>query len=144
MSRAAWFLCGVGLVLSLSAAQGTSYFTRIEADTVVARRLAIQDENGKVRITLNVNAEMASIGLSDENGVPAFAILRKGEVTQVTFFNKEKYAMTILADNGSPAIKLFDSNGKTRAGMSMAEVDGKESPFIIFMDDKGQPVYIQN
>lgn len=134
-----WLVAAIAIaVLWMGAQQAQS-----QSSTVVARRIAVQDQNGRERIVLSFDTNnRPAIWLRDDAGKDRLFI-GFGSVAgrPLIGLNDEtgrlRLSLTFSVQRNTPELNLFDDNGKRRAFLAFAE-SGNATPVLSLRDEREQ------
>jgi hypothetical protein len=138
MTSLSWLVAVIVIaVLWMGAQQAQS-----QTSALVARRIAVQDQNGRDRIILSFDTNnRPAIWLRDDAGKDRIFI-GFGSVAgrPLIGLNDEagrlRLSLTFNVQRGTPELNLFDENAKQRASLSFATT-GASTPQLQLADEKG-------
>ena len=139
MTSLSWLVAAIAIaVLWVGAQQAQS-----QSSVMAARRIAVQDQNGRERIVLSFDTNnRPAIWLRDDAGKDRLFI-GFGSVAgrPLIGLNDEtgrlRLSLTFSVQRNTPELNLFDENGKRRAFLAFAE-SGNATPVLSLRDEREQ------
>jgi hypothetical protein len=138
MTSLSWLVAVIAIaVLWIGAQQAQS-----QTSALVARRIAVQDQNGKDRIILSFDTNnRPAIWLRDDAGKDRMFIGFGGVAGRPLIgLNDEagrlRLSLTFNVQRGTPELNLFDENAKQRGFLGFATT-GAPTPQLELADEKG-------
>lgn len=132
-----WLVAAIVIaVLWMGAQQAQS-----QSSTVVAHRIAVQDQNGRDRIVLSFDAkDRPAIWLRDDAGkdrvfIGFGSLAGRPLIGLSDEAGRQRLSLTFSVQRDTPELNLFDENGKHRAVLGFAET-GNATPVLRLMDER--------
>lgn len=134
-----WLAAAIAIaVLWIGAQQAQS-----QSSTLVARRIAVQDQNGHERIVLSFDTNnRPAIWLRDDAGKDRLFIGFGGVAGRPLVglsdeTGRLRLSLTFSVQRNTPELNLFDENNKRRATLGFAE-SGNATPVVSLRDEREQ------
>lgn len=108
------------------------------AEEIRAKKIVLEDDNGKVRAWLDVVAGIPMMMVLDENGEVRVALAAGKDDPRLVLCDEKGRGRTRLGTGkDGPNLALYDENGKVRAALS-ADKDG---PNLVLYDENGKVIW---
>lgn len=134
-----WLVAAIAIaVLWMGAQQAQS-----QSATVAARRIAVQDQNGRERIVLSFDTNnRPAIWLRDEAGKDRLfigfgSVAGRPLIALSDETGRLRLSLTFSVPRNTPELNLFDENNKRRATLGFAE-SGTATPVLSLRDEREQ------